>query len=169
MVVFDKTYCDCFLLLFMMLTLMKYTSFLHVIFIGILTAETFLEAYITQSLLPLVLPINQESLKLLKDDKRKVVLTIVNNELDDKSKDLFKLLKAAASANRDLVFGYVGFQQFEVFVESFDVNKKTQFPKMVVWNGDEEYFSVSYTSFSTVIFFEITILIRLAISCMLSH
>lgn len=104
--------------------------------------ETFLEDYIIQSLLPLVLPINQESLKLLKDDKRKVVLTIVNDELDDKSKELFKLLKAAASANRDLVFGYVGFQQFEVFAESFDVNKKTQFPKMVVWDGDEEYFSV---------------------------
>lgn len=90
-----------------------------------------------------MLPINQESLKLLKDDKRKIVLTIVNNELDDKSKELFKLLKAAASANRDLVFAYVGFQQFEVFAESFDVNKKTQFPKMVVWDGDEEYFSVS--------------------------
>lgn len=63
---------------------------------------------------------------------------------EDKSKELIKLLKAAASANRDLIFGYVGFKQFEEFAESFEVNKKTLLPKMVVWDGNEDYFSVSF-------------------------
>ncbi|KAL2231890.1 protein disulfide isomerase-like 5-2 [Sesamum indicum] len=104
--------------------------------------EKFLEDYIKQSLLPLVLPINQESLKLLKDDKRKVVLTILEDEADEQSNELVKVLKAAASANRDLVFGYVGFKQWEDFVESFEVYKKTPLPRMVVWHGDEEYYVV---------------------------
>lgn len=94
--------------------------------------------------MPLALPISQETLKLLKDDKRKVVLTIVDDVSEDKSKELIKLLKAAASANRDLIFGYVGFKQFEEFAESFEVNKKTLLPKMVVWDGNEDYFSVSF-------------------------
>ncbi|PIN09288.1 Thioredoxin-like protein [Handroanthus impetiginosus] len=105
--------------------------------------EKFLEDYIKQSLLPLVLPINQDSLKSLKDDQRKVVLTILEDEADDKSQEVVKVLKAAASANRDLIFGYVGFKQWEEFVESFEVDKKTQLPKMVVWDGDEEYCTVN--------------------------
>ncbi|KAL0351370.1 UNVERIFIED_CONTAM: protein disulfide-isomerase 5-2 [Sesamum calycinum] len=54
----------------------------------------------------------------------------------------YEVLKAAASANRDLVFGYVGFKQWEDFVESFEVYKKTPLPRMVVWDGDEEYYMV---------------------------
>ncbi|XP_019181207.1 PREDICTED: protein disulfide-isomerase 5-2 [Ipomoea nil] len=104
--------------------------------------EKFLEDYINQSLLPLVLPINHDTLRLLKDDKRKIVLTIMEDETDEKSKGLIKNLKAAASANRDLVFAFVGFKQWEEFAESFDVNKKTPLPKMIVWDGDEEYFTV---------------------------
>lgn len=88
------------------------------------------------------MPISQDSLKSLKDDERKVLLTIVEDETQEKSKGLLKVLKAAASANRDLVFGYVGFKQWEDFAESFEVNKNTQLPKMVVWNGNEEYYSV---------------------------
>ncbi|KAK6116653.1 hypothetical protein DH2020_049587 [Rehmannia glutinosa] len=104
--------------------------------------EKFLEDYIKQSLLPLILPINQDSLKLLKDDQRKIVLTILEDEVDEKSDRLIKVLKAAASANRDLIFGYVGFKQWEDFVESFEVYKKTPLPKMVVWDGDESYHTV---------------------------
>ncbi|KAJ4963725.1 hypothetical protein NE237_023664 [Protea cynaroides] len=104
--------------------------------------EEFLENFIKQSLLPLSLPINYETLKLLKDEERNIVLTIVNDETDEKSWKLFKLLKAAASANRDLIFGYVGVKQWGEFTDIFDVNKKTKLPKMVVWNRDEEYFSV---------------------------
>lgn len=91
----------------------------------------------------MVLPINQDSLKSLKDDQRKVVLTILEDEVDAKSKELINVLKAAASANRDLIFGYVGVKQWEDFVESFEVYKKTQLPKMVVWDGDEDYYTVS--------------------------
>ncbi|CAK9137142.1 unnamed protein product [Ilex paraguariensis] len=104
--------------------------------------DKFLEDFIKQSLFPLVLPINQDTLKLLKDDDRKIVLTIMEDEADEKSRELSKLLKAAASANRDLVFGYVGIKQWEDFIESFGVTKKTKLPKMIVWDGDEEYFSV---------------------------
>ncbi|XP_049344943.1 protein disulfide-isomerase 5-2-like [Solanum verrucosum] len=104
--------------------------------------EKFLEDYIKQSLLPLVLPINQDTLKALKDDKRKIVLTIVEDEDDERSKGLVKLLKAAASANRDLVFAFVGFEQWQDFAESFEVSKKIKLPKMIVWDGDVEYFSV---------------------------
>lgn len=100
-------------------------------------------------MLPLTLPITEETLRLLKDDERKVILTILEDETDDRSKKLLKLLKAAASANRDFVFVFVGFKQWQGFAESFDVSKKTKLPKMVVWDGDEEYFSVSsFTSFS---------------------
>ncbi|KAL3324164.1 hypothetical protein AABB24_038377 [Solanum stoloniferum] len=104
--------------------------------------EKFLEDYIKQSLLPLVLSINQDTLKSLKDDKRKIVLTIVEDEDDKRSKGLVKLLKAAASANRDLVFAFVGFKQWQDFAESFEVSKKIKLPKMIVWDGDVEYFSV---------------------------
>ncbi|XP_009794292.1 LOW QUALITY PROTEIN: protein disulfide-isomerase 5-2-like [Nicotiana sylvestris] len=104
--------------------------------------EKFLEDFIKQSLLPLALPINQDTLKLLKDDERKIVLTIVEDENDERSKGLVKLLKAAASANRDLVFAFVGFKQWQDFAESFEVSKKIKLPKMIVWDGNEEYFSV---------------------------
>ncbi|KAL1831104.1 hypothetical protein ACET3Z_000755 [Daucus carota] len=104
--------------------------------------DKFLEDFIKQSLFPLVLPINQDSLKTLRDDERKIVVTIVEDKTTDKSKELFKVLKAAASANRDLVFGYVGVKQWEDFTESFEVYKKTVLPKMIVWDGDEQYFTV---------------------------
>ncbi|KAJ8551179.1 hypothetical protein K7X08_000549 [Anisodus acutangulus] len=104
--------------------------------------EKFLENYIKQNLLPLAMPINPDTLKLLKDDKRKIVLTIVEDENDEGSKGLVKLLKAAASANRDLVFAFVGFKQWQDFTESFEVSKKSKLPMMIVWDGDEEYFSV---------------------------
>ncbi|KAL3641413.1 Protein disulfide isomerase-like 5-2 [Castilleja foliolosa] len=105
--------------------------------------EKFLEDYVKQSLVPLILPINQDSLKLLRDDQRKIVLTIMEDEMSEKSERLIKVLKSAASANRDLVFGYVGFKQWDDFVESFEVDKKTQLPKMVVWDGNEEYYIVN--------------------------
>ncbi|XP_051139139.1 protein disulfide isomerase-like 5-2 [Andrographis paniculata] len=104
--------------------------------------EKFLEDYIKQSLLPLVLPITEDSLKLVKDDDRKVVVTILSDEAEENSKELIKTLKSAASANRDLIFGYAGLKQWEDFVESFAVNKKTPLPMMVVWNGAEEYYTV---------------------------
>ncbi|KAM7507606.1 hypothetical protein LguiA_018059 [Lonicera macranthoides] len=104
--------------------------------------DKFLEDFIKQSLFPLALPINEETLKSLKYDDRKIVLTIMEDEADDKSKELIKIMKAAASANRDFVFGYVGVKQWQDFAESFEVNKKTLLPKMVVWDGNEEYFSV---------------------------
>lgn len=67
----------------------------------------------------------------------------MEDESDEKSQKLIKFLKAAASANRDLVFGYVGFKQWDDFAETFGVDKHSKFPKMVVWDGDEEYLSVS--------------------------
>ncbi|XP_042509521.1 protein disulfide-isomerase 5-2 [Macadamia integrifolia] len=104
--------------------------------------EEFLEKFIIQSLLPLSLPINYETLKLLKDEERNIALTIVDDESDEKSLKLIKLLKAAASANRDLIFGYVGLKQWGDFTDTFGINKKTKLPKMIVWNRNEEYFSV---------------------------
>ncbi|KAI3685195.1 hypothetical protein L6452_34432 [Arctium lappa] len=104
--------------------------------------DKFLEEFIQQSLLPLILPISPEGLKLLKDDDRKIVLTIVEDETHFESKALIKLLRAAASANRDLVFGYVGFNQWQDFAEAFEVDRKTPLPKMVVWDGNEIFFSV---------------------------
>lgn len=107
------------------------------------STEKFLEDFIKQNFIPSPLPINYDTLKLLKDDERKIVLTIIEDENEEKSKKLIQLLKAAAYANRDLVFAYVGFKQFEDFTESFGVNKKSELPKMVVWDGNEEYFMVS--------------------------
>ncbi|KAL2893571.1 Protein disulfide-isomerase 5-2 [Bienertia sinuspersici] len=104
--------------------------------------DQFLEDFIKQNLLPLCLPINPDTLKLLKDEERKIVLTFVEDETDDKTKRLVKLLKAAASANREYLFGYVGLQQFQDFVEPFEISQKTKLPKMVVWDGNEEYFNV---------------------------
>ncbi|KAI7750924.1 hypothetical protein M8C21_003089 [Ambrosia artemisiifolia] len=50
------------------------------------------EEFIQQNLLPLTLPITGESLKLLKDDKRKIVLTIVEDETHHESKEFIKLM-----------------------------------------------------------------------------
>lgn len=104
--------------------------------------DQFLEEFIKQNLFPLCLPISADTLKLLRDEERKIVLTIVEDESDDKSRQLTKILKAAASANRDLLFAYVGLQQYQDFVEPFEISKKTKLPKMVVWDGNEEYFTV---------------------------
>ncbi|KAG7033399.1 Protein disulfide-isomerase 5-2, partial [Cucurbita argyrosperma subsp. argyrosperma] len=103
--------------------------------------DKFLEEFIKQSLFPLVLPINYDTLKLLKDDERKIALTIVKDEDDDQTKNLINLLKAAASANRDLVFAYVGAKQWGEFADSFG-DKKTTLPKMIIWDGKEEYLMV---------------------------
>ncbi|KAF3793402.1 disulfide-isomerase 5-2 protein [Nymphaea thermarum] len=104
--------------------------------------DKFLEDYIKQSLLPLCLPLNFDTIKLLKDDDRKIVLTIMKDDSEDNSVKLIKMLRAAASANRDLIFAYVGWEQWEGFVEAFDVNRWTSLPRMVVWDGKEEYYSV---------------------------
>nr|CAB3446851.1 unnamed protein product [Digitaria exilis] len=98
----------------------------------------FLEDFIRQSLLPLTVPINKDTVKLLKDDGRKVVLTILEDELDENSPQLIKVLRSAANANHDLVFGYVGVNQWEEFTETFDV-KISQLPKILIWDTKEEY------------------------------
>ncbi|KAK4382410.1 protein disulfide isomerase-like 5-2 [Sesamum angolense] len=113
----------------------------HSIFCGPFE-EKLLEDYIKQSLLPLILPISQYSLKSLKDDHRKVVLTILEDETEERSKGLLKVLKTAASVNSDLIFGYVGFKQWEDFTKSFEVSKKSELPKMFVWDGNGDYYSV---------------------------
>ncbi|KAK4483871.1 hypothetical protein RD792_011080 [Penstemon davidsonii] len=107
--------------------------------------DKFLEDYIKQSLLPLILHISEESLKSLKDDQRKILLTLIRDEADEKSKGFLEVLKASASANRDLIFGYVGVKQSEDFAESFEVNMETQLPKMIVWDGGdaEDYYTVN--------------------------
>lgn len=89
------------------------------------------------------MPINYDTLKSLNDDERKIVLTIVEDEDEEKSKKLIKILKSAASANRDFVFGYVGIKQWGDFADTFGANKKAKLPKMVVWDRMEEYFTVS--------------------------
>ncbi|CAL4887406.1 unnamed protein product [Urochloa decumbens] len=99
---------------------------------------SFLEDFIRQSLLPLTVPVNRETLKLLKDDGRKVVLTILKDESDENSPRLIKVLRSAANANHDLVFGYVGVEQWLEFTETFDV-KGSELPKIIVWDTKEEY------------------------------
>ena len=110
----------------------------------------FLEDFIRQSLLPLTVPINTETLKLLDDDDRKVVLAILEDDSDVNSTQLVKILRSAAHANRDLVFGYVGVKQWEEFVETFDVSKSSQLPKLLVWDRNEEYELVSLTLTSVI-------------------
>lgn len=100
-----------------------------------------MEDFIKQNLIPLAVPVSHDTLKLMKADGRKIVLTIVEDEHEERSKELIKLLKAAASANRDLIFGYVGVKQLEEFAEKFDIG--TKLPKMVVWDKSDDYLSVS--------------------------
>jgi len=114
-------------------------------------AGEFLEDFIRQNQLPLVVPINFDTLKLLNDDKRKIVLTIVDDTTDEKSPKLVKALRAAANANRDLVFGYVGVEQWGEFVDTFAVSKGSELPKLLIWDGTEEYHIVSpYCLHSTI-------------------
>ncbi|CAL0303077.1 unnamed protein product [Lupinus luteus] len=102
--------------------------------------EKFLEDFVKQNLLPLAVPVSRETLKLMKDDGRKMALTIVEDENEDRSKELIKLLKAAASENRDLIFGYVSIKHMEEFAEKFDI--ETKLPKMIIWDKNDEYLSV---------------------------
>uniref|UniRef100_A0A453P561 Thioredoxin domain-containing protein n=1 Tax=Aegilops tauschii subsp. strangulata TaxID=200361 RepID=A0A453P561_AEGTS len=100
---------------------------------------TFLEDFIRQSLLPMTVPINAETVKMLKDDDRKVVLAVLQDDSDETSMRLIKILRSAANANHDLVFGYVGVNQWEEFTEPFHDSKSSQLPKLVVWDKDEKY------------------------------
>ncbi|XP_061366609.1 protein disulfide-isomerase 5-2 isoform X1 [Gastrolobium bilobum] len=109
-------------------------------FYGPFEAEEFLEDFVKQNLIPLAVPVSHDTLKLMKADGRKIVLTIVEDEDEERSRELIKLLKAAASANRDLIFGYVGVKQLEEFAENFDIG--TKLPKMVVWNKSDDYLTV---------------------------
>ncbi|CAJ2629731.1 unnamed protein product [Trifolium pratense] len=102
--------------------------------------DEFLEAFIKQNLIPLAVPVSYETLKLMKADGRKIVLTIVDDESEESSKELVKLLKAAASANRDLIFGYVGVKQLDEFADKFDTT--TKLPKMVIWDKKDDYLLV---------------------------
>ncbi|XP_010543397.1 PREDICTED: protein disulfide-isomerase 5-2 [Tarenaya hassleriana] len=104
--------------------------------------DGFLEQFVKQNFLPLTVPINRDTLKLLKEDERKIVLAIVEDETHESSGKLIKALRAAANANRDMVFGYVGVEQFDDFADSFHADKKSKLPKIVVWDGDEEYHQV---------------------------
>lgn len=90
------------------------------------------------------MPVSYETLKLMKADGRKIVLTIVEDEDEETTRELIKLLKAAASANRDLIFGYVGVKQMEEFAENFDID--TKLPKMVIWDKSDDYLSVDRKS-----------------------
>lgn len=111
------------------------------------SAGDFLEDFIKQNQLPLVVPINFETLKQMGDDKRRIVVTFLEDEADENSQKLVKILKSAASANRDLVFAHVGVKQWEEFTETFGINKKSELPKMLIWDGDEEYLVVRNVSF----------------------
>jgi protein disulfide-isomerase A1 len=102
-----------------------------------------LEDFVKQNLLPLTVPIRYETLKLLRDDKRKIILVIMEDETEDKSVNLVKILRPAAAANRDFVFGFIGLKQWAEFAETFDAAKESDFPKMLVWDGNEEYYLVS--------------------------
>jgi len=90
---------------------------------------------------------------MLNDDERKVVLTILEDDSDENSTQLVQILRSAASANRDLVFGYVGIKQWDEFVETFDVSKSSQLPKLLVWDRNEEYELVSKASSVINIYF----------------
>lgn len=122
------------------------------IYLNFVFADSFLGDFVKQNLFPLIMPITYDSLKLLRDDDRKIILTVVQDESDEKSAKLIKMLKSAASANREYMFAYVGVKQFDEFTETFGVGKKTSLPKMVVWDGDEEYYTVSYLSFCLCFF-----------------
>ncbi|KAK7270383.1 hypothetical protein RIF29_23477 [Crotalaria pallida] len=102
--------------------------------------EEFLEDFVKQNLIPLVVPVSYDTLKLVEADDRKIALTIVEDEDEERSRELVKLLKGAASANRDLIFGYVGVKQLEEFAEKFDIG--TKLPKMVIWDKGDDYLSV---------------------------
>ncbi|CAI8584361.1 unnamed protein product [Vicia faba] len=102
--------------------------------------DEFLEDFVKQNLIPLVVPVSYETLKLIKADGRKIVLTIVEDENEERSKELVKLLRGAASANRDLIFGYVGVKQLDEFADKFDSSSKL--PKMVIWDKEDDYLSV---------------------------
>ncbi|KAK4252987.1 hypothetical protein QN277_010831 [Acacia crassicarpa] len=102
--------------------------------------EEFLEDFVKQNLIPLAVPVSHDTLKLMSADGRKIALTIVEDENEEKTKELIKLLKAAASANRDLIFSYVGVEQLEEFAEKFDIS--TKLPKMVIWDGSDDYLNV---------------------------
>ncbi|KAH9298362.1 hypothetical protein KI387_030044, partial [Taxus chinensis] len=110
----------------------------------------YLEEFIQQNLLPLCVPIRYDTLKLLKEYARPIVLTIMKDEREDESLQLIGTLKDAAFDNRDLIFAYVGLEQWEEFVDTFNVGKKTKFPKIIVWNGDSEYLSVVGSETSSV-------------------
>ncbi|KAL8146715.1 hypothetical protein AgCh_004454 [Apium graveolens] len=89
----------------------------HAIFYGPFE-DKFLEDFIKQSLFPLVLPISQDLLKTLRDDERKIVVTIVE---DDHS------LLECQTLQEGLMFP---FTQEERYVKFFDYQKIIAFAVM---------------------------------------
>ncbi|CAD6260851.1 unnamed protein product [Miscanthus lutarioriparius] len=101
--------------------------------------ENFLEDFVTAIPSPFGCPNQYRDTKMLNDDQRKVVLTILEDDSDENSTQLVKILRSAANANRDLVFGYVGIKQWGRVCGDFDVSKSSQLPKLLVWDRGEEY------------------------------
>lgn len=106
--------------------------------------------FVEQNLLQLVTPMSMETLRLVKEDGRPVVVAVLESDVTPEAKDFVKKLKMAAPANRGFVFTSVVGPEWPAFVRPFNLGKSTTLPTVLIWVGDTyAMVSLSLTSVST--------------------
>ena len=92
--------------------------------------------FVSQNLLPLVTPMTWETLRLVKEDGRPVVVAVLESDSTPEAKDFIKKLKMAAPAFRKFVFTYVVGPEWPEFLRPFYIRKDTKLPTVFVWDDD---------------------------------
>ena len=100
--------------------------------------------FVGQNLLPRVNEVTPEDLRKLRNDGRPIALAILKEESSTHSLLFIKMLKAAAPANRAFVFAYVDSLKWPSFCRTFHIDKHSNFPEFIIWDGSSTYFEVSH-------------------------
>lgn len=99
-------------------------------------AAEYVKEFVEQNLLPLVSPINGETLRPVKEDGRPIVVAVLESETTTEGKHFIKKLKMAAPAYRKFVFAYVVAPEWPEFLRPFNIKKDTALPTVFVWDAD---------------------------------
>lgn len=92
-----------------------------------------------RNLLALVTPVNFDSLKVLTEDGRPNVVTVLDSNSSVEADAFLKKMRVAAQANRDFLFSSVVASEWPKFVRPFALGKKPLLPTVIIW--DKQFYA----------------------------